>query len=62
MSARKPVVAANWKMHKTVAETAAFLDGVRRGRNPIPLEEIDNVHRACFAAVESLSTGAPVRL
>ena len=26
MSARKPVVAANWKMHKTVAETAAFLD------------------------------------
>jgi triosephosphate isomerase len=26
VSARKPVVAANWKMHKTVAETAAFLD------------------------------------
>jgi triosephosphate isomerase len=24
--ARKPVVAANWKMHKTVAETVAFLD------------------------------------
>ena len=23
---RRPVVAANWKMHKTVAETAAFLD------------------------------------
>jgi triosephosphate isomerase len=23
---RKPVVAANWKMHKTVAETRAFLD------------------------------------
>jgi triosephosphate isomerase len=26
VSGRKPVVAANWKMHKTVAETAAFLD------------------------------------
>jgi triosephosphate isomerase len=26
MSARTAVVAANWKMHKTVAETAAFLD------------------------------------
>jgi triosephosphate isomerase len=23
---RKPVIAANWKMHKTVAETGAFLD------------------------------------
>jgi triosephosphate isomerase (TIM) len=26
MSERRPLVAANWKMHKTVAETAAFLD------------------------------------
>jgi triosephosphate isomerase len=26
MPARTPVVAANWKMHKTVAETSAFLD------------------------------------
>src|SRR2546423_15192632 len=26
MAERTPVVAANWKMHKTVAETAAFLD------------------------------------
>ncbi len=26
MQARTPVVAANWKMHKTVAETTAFLD------------------------------------
>ena len=26
MPARTPVIAANWKMHKTRAETAAFLD------------------------------------
>jgi triosephosphate isomerase len=26
MPARTPIVAANWKMHKTVAETEAFLD------------------------------------
>jgi triosephosphate isomerase len=26
MAERRPVVAANWKMHKTVAETEAFLD------------------------------------
>ncbi|HKP89647.1 MAG TPA: Gfo/Idh/MocA family oxidoreductase, partial [Thermoleophilaceae bacterium] len=44
------------------AEAAAFLDAVRHGRNPIPLDQIDNVHRACFAAVESLMTGAPVRI
>jgi predicted dehydrogenase len=44
------------------AEAAAFLAGVREGRNPILLEEIDNVHRACFAAVESLATGAVVRV
>jgi predicted dehydrogenase/threonine dehydrogenase-like Zn-dependent dehydrogenase len=44
------------------AEAERFLDGVRHGSNPIPLESIDNVHRACFAAVESLRTGAPVRL
>ena len=35
MSERKPLVAANWKMHKTRAETAAFLDAflpLARGR------------------------------
>jgi triosephosphate isomerase (TIM) len=26
MSSRRPVIAANWKMHKTIAETTAFLD------------------------------------
>ena len=26
MAERMPLVAANWKMHKTVAETEAFLD------------------------------------
>ncbi len=31
MPARTPVVAANWKMHKTVAQTTAFLDGFLGG-------------------------------
>ena len=26
MAERTPLVAANWKMHKTIAETEAFLD------------------------------------
>jgi predicted dehydrogenase len=42
------------------AEIAAFLAGIREGRSPIPLETIANVHRACFAAVDSLRTGRPV--
>ncbi|HID97664.1 MAG TPA: hypothetical protein EYP57_05700, partial [Thermodesulfobacteriaceae bacterium] len=25
-SARKPILAANWKMHKTAAETRSFFD------------------------------------
>ena len=28
MAERTPLIAANWKMHKTVAETAAFLDAL----------------------------------
>jgi predicted dehydrogenase/threonine dehydrogenase-like Zn-dependent dehydrogenase len=42
------------------AEVAAFLRGVREGTSPIPLETIANVHRACFAAIDSLRTGQPV--
>jgi predicted dehydrogenase/threonine dehydrogenase-like Zn-dependent dehydrogenase len=41
-------------------EIATFLDAIRRGKDPVPLEAIVNVHRACFAAVESLRTGQPV--
>jgi predicted dehydrogenase len=42
------------------AEVREFLAALREGRNPIPLATIENVHRACFAAVESLRTGRPV--
>jgi predicted dehydrogenase/threonine dehydrogenase-like Zn-dependent dehydrogenase len=44
------------------AELREFLAGVASGRHPIPLSTIANVHRACFAAVESLRTGLPVRV
>ena len=43
-----------------VAEVEAFLAAIRAGRHPIDLEVLANVHRACFAAVESLRTGRPV--
>jgi predicted dehydrogenase/threonine dehydrogenase-like Zn-dependent dehydrogenase len=41
-------------------EIAAFLAGVRDGRHPIPLREIENVHQTTFAIVDSLRTGGPV--
>jgi predicted dehydrogenase len=43
-------------------EIAAFLDGVRSGTAPVPIEEIANVSRATFGIVQSLCTGAPVEV
>ena len=37
-------------------------EAVRAGEHPIPIDTIANVHRACFAAVESLRTGRSVAL
>jgi predicted dehydrogenase len=44
------------------AELRAFLAAVRQGGHPIPLDEIEAAHRACFAAVDSLRTGRAVRV
>jgi predicted dehydrogenase/threonine dehydrogenase-like Zn-dependent dehydrogenase len=44
------------------AEVREFVTGVREGRMPIPLDTIANVHRACFAVIESLRTGVPARV
>ncbi len=40
----------------------AWILGLKEGRSPIPPDEILNVHAACFAALESLQTGAIVTL
>jgi polar amino acid transport system substrate-binding protein len=44
------------------AEIAAFVAGVKAGRDPVPVAEVENVSLASFAVVESLRTGAPVRV
>jgi polar amino acid transport system substrate-binding protein len=44
------------------AEIEAFIAGVRAGRPPVPIAEIENVSRATLAIVESLRTGLPVVL
>ena len=43
-------------------EVAAFLEGVREGRPPVPFAVVGNVSLAGLAAVESLRTALPVRL
>jgi predicted dehydrogenase len=45
-----------------VQEIQAFVDGVKAGADPVPMSELENVTRATFAVIESLRTGAPVRL
>jgi predicted dehydrogenase len=43
-------------------EIRQFLASIRDGRQPIPLDAVANVHRACFAAVDSLRTGAALSI
>jgi hypothetical protein len=45
-----------------VNEVREFLDGIRLGTSPIPLDELANVSLAALAVVESLRTGATVRI
>jgi predicted dehydrogenase len=58
INATKP--AAQDKGHR--AEIVAFLEGVRSGRPPIPLDDLENVTLATLATVESLRTGGPVTI
>jgi polar amino acid transport system substrate-binding protein len=44
------------------AEMNAWIEGVSGGGCPIPLEQIFNVHRACFAAISSIQDGNSVRI
>jgi predicted dehydrogenase len=41
-------------------EALAFVEGVRTGISPIPLDQLENVSLAALAAVESLRSGATV--
>ncbi len=60
---RKPLVAGNWKMHKTVAETVAFVRELRA--RALPLDEVDAVICPPFtalAAARDALAGAGVEL
>jgi triosephosphate isomerase (TIM) len=47
--ARTPLIAGNWKMHKTIAETRAFVEELCR--RPLPLDEVDAVICPPFTAL-----------
>jgi triosephosphate isomerase len=57
MASRKPLIVGNWKMHKTIAETCAFIADLR-GRT-LPLAEVDAVlcppYTALCAAHDALA-------
>lgn len=40
MDNRKPIVAANWKMHKTVQEAVAFVEGLQKEVGPVRDREV----------------------
>lgn len=46
---RTPLVVGNWKMHKTIAETTAFVEALRGLR--LPLERVDAVIAPPFTAL-----------
>jgi triosephosphate isomerase len=52
MQARIPLVAANWKMHKTRAETAAFLDAFK----PLAAERLGDLEIVVCPPFTSLDT------
>jgi triosephosphate isomerase (TIM) len=48
-TARKPLIVGNWKMHKTIAETRAFVADVRA--RSLPLDKVDAVICPPFTAL-----------
>lgn len=48
-TARKPLIAGNWKMHKTIAETRAFVAEICA--RDLPLDEVDAVICPPFTAL-----------
>ncbi|ETX05058.1 triose-phosphate isomerase [Candidatus Entotheonella palauensis] len=50
---RQPIMAANWKLHKTVAEARQFVDALKAGTTA--LEGVDVVVAAPFTALYAMS-------
>lgn len=53
---RKPVIAANWKMHKTHHEAQLFVEGLRNRLHPDDYERVDIVLCPPFTALRTVQT------
>jgi len=62
---RRPIVAANWKMHKTAAEAATFVRNLEPLLESTPTDQVDVLIAAPFTALAALGpalAGGPVGL
>ena len=50
---RKPIIAGNWKMHKTIAESVDLVRSMRRELNAI--ETVESVICPTFIAIPSVA-------
>ena len=53
---RKPVIAANWKMHKTHLESIHFVESLRNHLDPSAYDQVDIVICPPFTAIRSVQT------
>jgi len=60
--ARTPLIAGNWKMHKTVGDALALVTALRRGRLPAGVEVAVCPPFTALAEVSRALAGSPIRL
>lgn len=53
---RKPVIAANWKMHKTHHEAQLFIEGLRNRLHPDDYESVEIVVCPSFTSLRTVQT------
>lgn len=63
MAERTPIIAGNWKMHKTPAETEAFLKDLKSAIPQKPdVEVVVAPTSVCLAAAATAAKGSPIRI
>ena len=59
---RRPLIAGNWKMHKTVAETSAYLEGLIAENLPPTVDVVCCPTAVSLPAAAMLVTGSRIGL
>lgn len=52
---RKPMIAGNWKMNKTVAESVALAESIKAGLHQISLKDVDVVVAPPFTSINKVA-------